>query len=80
MSLQDRIPNGLKGGTATRSPGAPNQQIICSVNHRIIQCPFALPHRLLYIRHVVRREVEDRSRRTLLLVLRQVQKRYDRVL
>jgi len=42
--------------------------------------PFALPHRLLYIRRIVDREVEDRSRCTLLPILRQVQKRYDRIL
>jgi hypothetical protein len=39
MSLQDRTPNGRKVRAATRSRGAPDQQIVCGFNHRAIPFP-----------------------------------------
>ncbi|SRR6266446_1632677 len=44
VSFQDRITYGWKVRAPTRSCGAPNQQIVCGFDHRIIQCPpLALP-------------------------------------
>jgi hypothetical protein len=39
VSFQDRIPNGRKVRAATRSCGAPDQQIVWGFNHRIIPFP-----------------------------------------
>jgi hypothetical protein len=52
MAPQDRIPNGLKVSTATRSRGAPDEEIIGSVNHRITRSPAALAGRSIYINFV----------------------------
>jgi hypothetical protein len=49
MAPQDRTPDGLKVGTATRSYRAPDEEIIGSFNHGIIPFPSALPQRSLYI-------------------------------
>jgi hypothetical protein len=60
MAPQDRIPNGLKVSTATRSRGAPDEEIIGSVNHRITRSPAALPGRSIYINFVFLRTQKEK--------------------